>query len=63
MDDIEKIDQFIEEVDPSVINELDPKDQVRNVNNLLRTKYQILGVIDDGTDVNVTLRWTRIPLY
>ena len=62
MDDIEKIDQFIEEVDPSVINELDPKDQVRNVNNLLRTKYQILGVIDDGTDVNVTLRWTRIPL-
>jgi hypothetical protein len=63
VDDIEKIDQFIEEVDPSVINELDPKDQVRNVNNLLRTKYQILGVIDDGTDVNVTLRWTRIPLY
>lgn len=58
-DDVELIDQFIREVDPGVINELDPKDRVQAVNRFLRTKYRILGVIGP-VDVNINVSGNEI---
>lgn len=53
VNDIEKIDSLVAEVDPGVMKDMLPKDQVRSVAQLLNTKYKILGVIDDGKPVNV----------
>lgn len=55
VDDIERIDDFIKKVDPDIINEIEPKDRVQAVNRFLRTKYQILGVIDTSNPVNVNV--------
>jgi len=54
-DDVEKIDQFIGEVDPEIMKRMDPKDQAQAVNRFLNTKYKILGVIDDKQSVEVNV--------
>lgn len=65
--DIEKIDQdcdlidtWLEEIDPSILEDMDEKEIAKLFNQLLKTKdqkiktkYQILGVIKDGSDVSV----------
>ncbi|NMB91218.1 hypothetical protein GYA37_00010 [candidate division WWE3 bacterium] len=53
--DIEKIDKFIEMVDPEILKEALPKDQATAVNRFLQTKYKILGVIDDKHSVEVNV--------
>lgn len=62
VDDIEKIDEFIINVPPETIRDMDPKDQVRAVINFLKTKYQILGVIDQSKHVNVKVDVNEIPI-
>lgn len=65
--DIEKIDQdcnvidtWLAEIDPSIMEDMDEKEIAKLFNQLLKTKdqkiktkYQILGVIKDGSDVSV----------
>ena len=58
--DCDLIDTWLNEIDVSILTEMDEKDIARLLNNLLktkdqkfRTKYQILGVIKDGSDVSV----------
>jgi DNA-directed RNA polymerase specialized sigma54-like protein len=58
--DCDLIDTFINEIDPSIIENMDEKDVARLLNNLLktkdqklRTKYQILGIIKETSDVTV----------
>lgn len=55
VDDLEKIDQFIQNVDSEIIKKLEPKEKVQAVNQLLNTKYKILGVIDDKQSVEVNV--------
>lgn len=59
-EDCDLIDTFIKEIDPSIIEDMDEKDVARLLNNLLktkdqklRTKYQILGIIKETSDVTV----------
>lgn len=65
--DIEKIDKdcnvidtWLAEIDPSIMEDMDEKEIAKLFNQLLKTKdqkiktkYQILGVIKDGSDVSV----------
>lgn len=53
VDDIEYIDTFLSEIDPSILSEVLAKDQVNLIPKLLTTKYKILGQINDGPTVNV----------
>lgn len=57
--DIQKIDDLIAEVDADVMRDLDPKDRVRAVSQLLNTKYKILGVIRDDKPVTVNLNLVK----
>ncbi|WP_321422778.1 hypothetical protein [uncultured Methanobacterium sp.] len=59
-EDCDLIDTFINEIDPSIIEDMNEKDVARLLNNLLktkdqklRTKYQILGIIKETSDVTV----------
>ncbi|KAF5059397.1 hypothetical protein DSECCO2_336310 [anaerobic digester metagenome] len=59
-EDCDLIDTFLDEIDPSIIEDMDEKDIARLLNNLLktkdqklRTKYQILGIIKETSDVTV----------
>jgi hypothetical protein len=53
--DIEKIDKFIEMVDPEIMGRMLEKDQAQAVNRFINTKYKILGVIDDKQSVEVNV--------
>lgn len=59
VDDIKKIDSIIAQVDPDIVRDMDPKDQVRSVSQLLNTKYKILGVIRDDKPVTVNLNLVK----
>lgn len=63
VDDIDKIDDIIARIDPSIVKELEPKEQIKAVPQLLKTKYQILRVIDETpqVDVKVDVNNDQIP--
>ena len=56
--DLEKIDQFIENVDPTIIQELDPKDQVKAIPQLFNAKYKMLGM--DKPEINVEVKVAKV---
>jgi hypothetical protein len=58
--DCDLIDNWLAEIDPSILEDMDEKEIAKLFNQLLKTKdqkiktkYQILGVIKDGSDVSV----------
>jgi hypothetical protein len=53
VNDIEIIDNILKEISAEIMNELDPRDQIKALPQLLNTKYKILGQISDSPVVNI----------
>jgi hypothetical protein len=53
INDLKIIDEIVSQVDPEVMKDMMPKDQIKAIPQLLNTKYKILGVIDGNKEINV----------
>jgi hypothetical protein len=55
IDDLKIIDDIVSQVDPKVMKDMLPKDQIKSIPQLLTVKYKILGVIDENKPVNINI--------